>query len=172
MSYQNAGETGTPELVSETIGAMLVSNWDKNNTQGEEPKIFYDQEKPHAIAATELEDYIKVEEGGNAKFNPDESELDDSQGAFEEDVIITVNTYKQIQGSLIEEEIRRILRLKRPRNGSTILKKDGTSVSKITRYDYPLPTFQRTGVGQNTERPSFKSQMLLTVVSQKQWVEP
>lgn len=170
MSYQYAGETGGAELVSETIGALLARKWLKVNTQGQEVPIYFDQEKPHSIAATELQDYVKVEEGGNAKFSEAESELDDTQGTFEEDVIITVNSYKQIQAALIEEEIRRILRENRPRHGSTILKKDETSVSRIHRYDYPLPVFQRSGVGQNVQRSSIKSQMLLTVKSDKQWV--
>jgi hypothetical protein len=164
MVYSVNGLSGDFETVSHTIGALIQRSWTKANTRNVLPEFNYDQEKSHEMPTSELTNYVKVEETGGSGFNPVDSALDDSQGTFDEDILITVNTESQILGRLFENEIVNIMRTN---FRATINKADNTNASGIKRWIWPLPQFTRISLGE--QRKSYKSQMLLTVKSHYEW---
>jgi hypothetical protein len=166
MAYSVNTLVDNLETVSETIGALLERSWTEDNTHNIVPKFLYDEDKPHIFKQSSLSDYIKIEEGIEAGFSLTDNALDNSQGQFEEDIIITVNTTSQLTGRLFENEIVNILRA----NFKTTLKKsDTTNNSGILSWTWPLPKFTRFGVGDEGQRKSFKSQLLLTIKSYYEW---
>lgn len=166
MVYSVNTLSGNIETVSETMGALIERTWDENNTHNIIPKFLYDEDKSHIFKQSDNSDYVKIEEGTASGFSPLDNALDNSQGQFEEDIIITINTPSQLTGRLFEHEIINILRTNFK---TTIKKSDNETNSGILSWTWPTPKFTRFGVGVEGERTSFKSQLLLTIKSYYEW---
>lgn len=166
MVYSVNTLSGNIETVSETMGALIERTWTESRTHNITPKFLYDEDKPHIFKQSSISDYVKIEEGGASGFSPFDNALDNSQGQFEEDIIITISTESQLTGRLFEHEIINILRTNFK---TTIKKSDGLTDSGILSWTWPTPKFTRFGVGDEGQRKSFKSQLLLTIKSYYEW---
>jgi hypothetical protein len=92
------------------------------------------------------------------------------QFELETDIILTVYASTQRKRELFEHEIRRILRKNAPLYGSRIKKSDNTTDSAILKIVNPVPQFIPFSAGTNEELQSSKSQAIIHVRWQINWI--
>lgn len=175
-SWQRAQEENGLELFSTTLAALFAqaspTGWNTSNTNGKLP-VFHSDENTKSLIVNEAQQGVSFEEG-NTRWRDTQNgkavALDDSQGDRETEVIITIYAANKYYRELFELEVERILRQNRPGNGVTILKSDGINDSAILGWSFPLPDWNNFELGLNRPERAAKTQMILKVHWQANWV--
>jgi len=161
-TWTHSNETGTAEPFSKTIRAIFQraspTGWNNDNVSDLDPAFLSDEDMTSGQVYTEGGESILFEEGSDRWIN---TALDNSQGDKERDVIITIFAPNKLIRDLMQLEVERVLRTNQPGKGTNLLKSDGSSISPIIGWSFPLPDWINFELGLNKPERSAKVQAIL-----------